>query len=169
MMEKVYLRAGGRKKHQIRAVRLSDVGWGVEKVACLDRCKDALPNALQLAHPDPLKRLSVYADASDEHWGSAIIQIPKNHAARSLSEQDHQQLMMLRGSFAGSARRWAIAKKEAYAIVEMCLRADYLLHRPGGFALFTDHRNLCYIFDTHSVSNSVPKYTGDSSTTSHSC
>eukprot|EP00644_Phytophthora_capsici_P008513 jgi/Phyca11/16446/fgenesh1_pg.PHYCAscaffold_20_\ len=56
---------------------------------------------------------------------------------------------------------WAIVEKEAYAIIETCRRADYLLHRPDGFALFTDHRNLRYIFDPHSVSTAVPKYTAD--------
>jgi hypothetical protein len=45
--------------------------------------------------------------------------------------------------------------------VETCRRADYLLHRQDGFALHTDHRNLRYIFDPHSVSSSVPKYTAD--------
>ncbi|EGZ26619.1 hypothetical protein PHYSODRAFT_250343, partial [Phytophthora sojae] len=50
---------------------------------------------------------------------------------------------------------------EAYAIVETCRRADYLLHRQDDFALFTDHRNLQYIFDPHSVPSSVPKYTAD--------
>ena len=38
-------------------------------------------------------------------------------------------------------------------------RADYLLHRPGGFALFTDHANLKFIFNPTSVHASVPKYT----------
>lgn len=36
-----------------------------------------------------------------------------------------------------------------------------MLHRHDGFALFTDHQNLRYIFDPHSVSPSVPKYTAD--------
>ncbi|OWZ13492.1 hypothetical protein PHMEG_00013169 [Phytophthora megakarya] len=68
---------------------------------------------------------------------------------------------MLSGTFSGSAKRWAIVEKEAYAIIETCRRADYLLHRQDGFDLFIDHRNLRYIFDPHSVSNSVPKYTAD--------
>ncbi|GMF46575.1 unnamed protein product [Phytophthora fragariaefolia] len=161
MMERVYDRAGGRKKTQVRAVKLCDVGWGDDESTCIERCKAALQHALMLAHPDPDKLLSVYCDASDEHWGAAITQIPRDHAARPLSEQEHQPLMMLSGSFSGTAKRWTIVEKEAYAIVETCRRADYLLHRPNGFALFTDHRNLRYIFDPHSVSKSVPKYTAD--------
>lgn len=116
-MENVYERAGGRKKCQVRGVQLSDVGWGDIEIECLSRCKVALQNSVQLAHPDPDKRLSVYTDASDEHWGAMITQISRDQAVRPLSEQDHQPLMMLGGSFSGAAKRWAIVEKEAYATV----------------------------------------------------
>ena len=36
-------------------------------------------------------------------------------------------------------------------IVESLNRADYLLHRPGEFALFTDHANLKFIIYLASV------------------
>ncbi|ETN16098.1 hypothetical protein PPTG_21866 [Phytophthora nicotianae INRA-310] len=151
-------RPGGRKKTKVRSVPLCNVGWSAEEVACLELCKAALQNAVQLAHPDPDKRLCVFTDARDEHWGAVITQIPPEHSVRPQNEQEYQPFMMLGGSFSGSAKRWAIVEKEAYAIIETCRRADYLLHRPDGFALFTDHRNLRYIFDPHSVSGAVPKY-----------
>ncbi|KAJ8539125.1 hypothetical protein ON010_g12746 [Phytophthora cinnamomi] len=142
-MEKVYKRAGGRTDQ------------------LFERCKSALGNALELAHPDPAKRLCVFTDASEDHWGAAVTQIQQDQQLRPLSEQEHEPLMMLSGTFLGSAKRWAILEKEAFAIVETCRRADYLLHRSDGFALFTDHRNLRYIFYPHGVSNTVPKYTAD--------
>ncbi|EGZ10633.1 hypothetical protein PHYSODRAFT_403246, partial [Phytophthora sojae] len=111
MMEAVYERTGGRKKTQMRAVKLADVGWGEAEVACPERCKLALKNALQLAHPEPAKLLTVHTDASDEHWGAATTQIPRDHATRAISEQEHEPLMMLSGSFLGAARRWAIVEK----------------------------------------------------------
>ncbi|GMF09610.1 unnamed protein product [Phytophthora lilii] len=125
MMEKVYERAGGRKKTQVRKVTFSDVGWGEAEVASLENCKQSLQNALQIAHPGPEKLLSVFTDASDEHWGAAITQIPRDQAARPLSKQEHQPLMMLSGLFSGAAKRWTIVEKEAYAIVETCRRADF--------------------------------------------
>ncbi|KAG3092616.1 hypothetical protein PI124_g15605 [Phytophthora idaei] len=73
MMETVYERAGGREKNQVRTIKLGDVSWGDKEDACLDRCKTALQNALQLD-----KRLSVYTDASDEHGGAAITRIPQD-------------------------------------------------------------------------------------------
>ncbi|KAH9117954.1 hypothetical protein LEN26_012317 [Aphanomyces euteiches] len=59
----------------------------------------------------------------------------------------------------GAAQRWAIVEKEAFSIVECLKRADYLLHKPGGFALFTDHANLKFIFNPTSVNAAIPKYT----------
>lgn len=161
LMERVYALAGGRKKNQVRKVFLEDASWSETEETCLDQCKSALAHALQLAHPDPQKRLCVFTDASDAHWGAAITQVSHDQAAKPLSEQNHEPLMMLSGSFSGAAQRWAIVEKEAFAIIETCRRADYLLHRPDGFVLFTDHRNLRYIFNPHGVSSAVPKYTAD--------
>ncbi|KAF0701575.1 Aste57867_7992 [Aphanomyces stellatus] len=67
--------------------------------------------------------------------------------------------MFLSGTFTGAAGRWAIVEKEAYAIVETLVRADYLLHPAAGFNLYTDHRNLKFIFSPTAVVASVPKYT----------
>ncbi|GMF47725.1 unnamed protein product [Phytophthora fragariaefolia] len=64
-------------------------------------------------------------------------------------------------NFSGGAKRWAIVGKEAFAIIETCKRPDYLVRRPDGFSVFTDHRNLRHIFSPSTVSSAVPKYTAD--------
>ncbi|GMG15436.1 unnamed protein product [Phytophthora fragariaefolia] len=69
--------------------------------------------------------------------------------------------MFLSETFSGAAWPWAIVEKEAYSIIATCQRADYLLHRPGGFTLYTDHRKFQFIFNPTSVLSSVPKYTAD--------
>ncbi|ETV66651.1 hypothetical protein H257_16955 [Aphanomyces astaci] len=40
-----------------------------------------------------------------------------------------------------------VDKMEAFAVLESCKRLDYLLIRPAGFRLFTDHKNLQYILN----------------------
>jgi RNase H-like domain found in reverse transcriptase len=52
-------------------------------------------------------------------------------------------------------RRWAIFEKEAYAIVVSCERLDWLLQRPDGFSLFTDHNNLVYVFHPYGRNPSI--------------
>ncbi|ETV63972.1 hypothetical protein H257_19092 [Aphanomyces astaci] len=37
-------------------------------------------------------------------------------------------------------------EKEAYSVVESCKRLNYLLVRPDGFRLLTNHRNIVYMF-----------------------
>ncbi|OWZ10056.1 hypothetical protein PHMEG_00017147 [Phytophthora megakarya] len=145
LMEKTYERVGGRKN--FKREQLS--WWSDDEAACVQRCKYALQNVLLLAHPDPEKLLTVYTDASDEHWGTVITQIAQSHATPPVSEQEHEPFMITKVGY------------NTYAMVETFRRADYLLHRLDGIALFTDHRNLCYIVDPHSVSSSVPKYRTD--------
>jgi hypothetical protein len=161
LMERVYAAAGGRTKRKAAKVSLLDVGWCVEHDNCLSTLKSALSNMVMLSHPDPEKRLCVYTDASEYHWGAMVSQVPLDHVDRDVESQAHEPLMFLSGTFSGAAKHWAIVEKEAFAILETCKRADFLLRRPGGFHLFTDHRNLQYIFNPTSVVSTVPKYTAD--------
>ncbi|KAE9026859.1 hypothetical protein PR001_g12099, partial [Phytophthora rubi] len=50
------------------------------------------------------------------------------------------------GTFHGASRNWSVIEKEGYPIVRACSELDYLLIRDKGFKMFTDHRNLIYIF-----------------------
>lgn len=131
-LERVYQSAQGRTKRKAAGVLLSNTGWGEKE--------EALSAVVALAHRDSTNTLWVFADASEEHWGAVVTQFPAEHSLRLLEEQDHQPLMFLSGTFSGAAKKWAIVEKEAFALVETCKRADYLLHSGSGFQLFTDHR-----------------------------
>ena len=78
---------------------------------------------------------------------------------KPVEDQDHAPLMFVSGTFSGAASLWVIVEKEAYVIVETLRRGDYLLHRPGGFDLYTDHANSKLIFNPASINAAVPKYT----------
>ena len=160
LLERVFAAAGGKRNKQLAdRVKLVDVGWDSSHILALERTKAALSHVVELCHPDPAKRLCFFADASEQHWGSVITQVPVDQLDRPLEAQNHGPLMFLSGTLSGAAKRWSIVEKEAYAIVETLVRADYLLHPAAGFELFTDHRNLKFIFNTNSVAGSVPKYT----------
>jgi hypothetical protein len=106
-----------------------------------------LANMISLAHPDPAKTFTLFPDASHRSWGSVLTQIDPASADLPVGEQDHQRLAFLSGAFKGASLRWSTKEKEAYAIVASSKRLDYLLQRPGGFTICTDHRNLRYIFE----------------------
>ncbi len=142
-------------------IDLSQLSWGVEHEAALKRCKDALANAVRLLHLDPEQELCVFTDASNRHCRAVVTQIPSADRGRPIEDKAHQPLMFLSGTFTGAAERYAIIENEVFALVETVKRADYMLHRPGGIHLFTDHKNLRYIFNPDSVINNVPKYAAD--------
>ncbi|KAH9088946.1 hypothetical protein LEN26_019336 [Aphanomyces euteiches] len=103
----------------------------------------------------------VFTDASDKFWGAVATQIPSEDLSLPLEDQRHEPLAFLSGTFTGASQRWPIVEKEAYAVVESCKRLDYLVVRPGGFRLFTDHRNLVYMFNPRGSNSGVAKYQAD--------
>ena len=122
--------------------------------------KDALRQMVTLAHPDPNKAFCLFPDASHRSWGSVLTQIPRSQEGLPVVDQDHEPLAFLSGAFKGASLRWSTVEKEGYAIIASCKRLDYLLQRPGGFIICTDHRNLQYIFGVEPALNQ-PRYLAD--------
>ena len=74
-----------------------------------------------------------------------LAQVPNYDATKPIRDQQLPPLYFLSGSFKGHAN-WATIEKESYAIVESVDRFRHFLIRPEGFRVFTDHRNLAYLF-----------------------
>ena len=148
LLEAVYAQAGGKRTKSAAArVSLSDVGWSNIHIKAFTDCQKALARAATLAHPSADKRICLYTDASQDYWSSITTQVPPNDLDLPRSEQRHEPLAFLSGSFVGAMSRWPIIEKEAYAIVVSCDRLDWLFQRADGFSLFTDHHNLLYVFN----------------------
>ena len=160
ILDVVCTHAGTRKKERLAKHQLADHGWGQAHLLAVGRCKDALARMATLAHPDPDKVFCLYTDASQDHWGAVLTQISPDQRELPLEDQAHEPLAFLSGTFKGASLRWSTIEKEAYAIVASCKRLDYLLHRPGGFEIHTDHRNLKYIFGQDPVAD-TPRYLAD--------
>ena len=67
----------------------------------------------------------------------------------------HEPLAFLSRTFKGSQMCWATIDKEQFAIVSPYRRLRYFLW--NGVHIFTDHRNLAYIFDPEGCVTSVSK------------
>jgi hypothetical protein len=160
LMEATYETAGGKRtKHAVSKVALADVGWSEEHMACFLQCQNALENLVTLAHPSPEKRICMYTDASSDFWSSITTQVPPEDLDLPPMEQRHEPLAFLSGSFTGAMHRWSIIEKEAFAILASCERLDWLLLRPEGFSLFTDHNNLIYVFNPYGSGKLVSSHT----------
>ncbi|GMF18554.1 unnamed protein product [Phytophthora fragariaefolia] len=154
-------RAGGRKAKQLCKIPLSELGWNSEHEEALRKVRDALVAMVPLAHPDPSLAVCLYCDASQDSWGAICTQVNESDLSKPLSEQEHRPLAFLSGRFTGAQLRWPTIEKEAYAIVKSAKRLEYLLLRPGGFHLFTDHRNLVYMFNPFASDSGMQRYQAD--------
>ncbi|KAH9108632.1 hypothetical protein AeMF1_016210 [Aphanomyces euteiches] len=150
--------AASRKKTALAKVSLSSIGWCEDHTICFDRVKKTLEHMVPLAHPDADKMVCLYTDASEGFWGAIATQVPVEDLELAASEQRHEPLVFLSGAFRGASERWSIVEKEAFAVVKSCKRLGYLLIRPSGFRLFTDHRNLVYMFNPLGVSPNMAQY-----------
>uniref|UniRef100_H3H555 Reverse transcriptase n=1 Tax=Phytophthora ramorum TaxID=164328 RepID=H3H555_PHYRM len=153
--------AGSRKKVKLARVRLEDVSWGADEMAGVEAVRDALLNMVPLAHPSPTADLCLYSDASNDYWGAVVTMLDPEELKLPRAEQHHRPLAFLSGRFVGAAQRWPTIEKEAFAIVEAVRRLEYLLLRPRGFHLFTDHRNLVYIFNPYATDGMMARYQAD--------
>ncbi|GMF28513.1 unnamed protein product [Phytophthora fragariaefolia] len=161
ILEKAMQVSGARTKRKLGKVSLASVGWGEQEEECLAQVKSKLLGIVPLAHPRADWDLVLVADASLNHWGSILTQLPPEDASKPLLKQRHQPLAFLSGHFRGSSHSWPTIEKEAFALVESCKRLEYLLLRPRGFRLLTDHRNLVYISNPYAMDSNMQRYQAD--------
>ncbi|KAH9114827.1 hypothetical protein LEN26_013016 [Aphanomyces euteiches] len=142
--------AGSSKKKALARVALSLVGWSQDHAACFEDVKSALANVVPLSHPRSDMEVCVFTDASDKFWGAVATQIPSEDLSLPLEDQRHEPLAFLSGRFTGASQRWPIVEKEAYA-----------WYVPVVSRLFTDHRNLVYMFNPRGSNSGMAKYQAD--------
>lgn len=148
-LEMVYDRLSRRSTHAAASVKLQNGIWRQIQDDCFQHVKNALAQAVTLAHPHPYKLLCLFTDASEQHWAGVLTQMPSPDMDLPFEEQRHMPMAFISGSFNGSPSRWSAPEKEGFAIVELVQKLDYLLLRPQGFCLYTDHNNLVLILNPH--------------------
>lgn len=136
-----------RSKVALKRYYLKDFGWGDTHEAAFSRAKRTLERMVTLAYPDENKEMCLFTDASVEGWAAVLTQVEKTELDKPPQDMAHEPLAFLGSQFKGAEKKWSIVEKEAYAIVTACMRLDYMVDRPSGFRIYTDHRNLRFIFD----------------------
>ena len=147
------------RRSKLRNVKLE---WDSEEEMAFGRVKELLANSVQLAHFRSSEdwALCLFTDASDRHWGVALTQCPASDLSLPVVDQRHEALAFLSGSFSGSQLRWSVIEKEAFPIIESLDRLRHYLSLKT-FHLFTDHRNLKYIFSHYAQDSDVKKHVVD--------
>ena len=78
---------------------------------------------------------------------------------KPFDQQNHQPLAFVSGRFTGTQKNWTVIEKEAFPIIDTIARYQYLFGRVNGFRIFSDHRNLSFIFNPHGTSSTLSRTT----------
>ena len=106
-----------------------------------------LTHSVTVAHPKDGYEVCLFTDALDFHWGVIVTQMQKKDLELDVLVQRHEPLAFLKGTFNISQKHWSVIEKEAFPCEEAVEGLRHLLLRDEGFRLFTDHRNVIYVFD----------------------
>ena len=138
--------AGSSKKRKLRRFQLT---WNDESNSAFMNLKELLRQSVELAHFHHSSEyvLCLFTDASDLFWGIMLTQVSRSEWERNdISSQRHEPLAFLSGAFSGSHMHWPMVIKEAYPIIVALDRLRQYLSLKE-FVLYTDHRNLVYLFN----------------------
>ena len=108
---------------------IAEEAWKSEQVATWSNVQDLVANAVALSHPKDGYEVLMFPDASHNHWGSFLTQVPKAEleGGVEVEKMNHEPLGFLSGTFRGSQQRWATVDKEGFAIVITFRRLEYSL------------------------------------------
>ena len=96
-------------------------------------------------------------DASEHYWAGVLTQIPQEDTAKPQSEQRHEPLAFSSGAFSGAMSKRSICGKKAFAMVCSMAQTDYYT-ACAETSIYTDHRNLIFIFDPLKSHPNMPAY-----------
>ncbi|KAE9259400.1 hypothetical protein PR003_g34801, partial [Phytophthora rubi] len=82
----------------------------------------------------------------DLGWSIILTIVSNWDPVKDITAQDHQLVHCMSGTFKGASQHWSVTEKEAYPIITAATDLDYLLIRSKGFRLYSDHRNLIFLF-----------------------
>lgn len=157
-LEAAYSLTGKRKKSALKNVPLSRVSWGAVHEVAFQDLQNALKEAVKLAFPKEGKAVCVFTDASDKFWAGIVSQVDPKELRKETSEQRHEPLAFLGGQFTGSQQNWTTYEKEAFSIVKVFDKLDFVLWGNNDVHVFTDHRNLLFVFAPLALRPNAPRY-----------
>lgn len=152
-----------KKNKAAAAIALETAGWTTVHDEAFRRMQEAVAEATTLAHPriDDKWEMCVFCDASQSHASTVITQRRKSDATRPIADQRHQPLLFKGHRFVNNERSWSIKDKEAFALKEACVAVEHLMHPSYPIRVFTDHRNLEFMFQQPHLSAAANRVASD--------
>eukprot|EP00171_Calliarthron_tuberculosum_P004595 IDg4595t1 len=158
VLEAAYAKAGRRTKRAIKNIPLASLSWGTAHDATFVDLQDSLRNAVKLSYPHPGKAICVHTDASDRYWSGVVSQVVPSELTKTSCDQSHEPLGFVGGEFTKAELNWSTFEKEGFAIFKTFEKLDYLLLGEQPVHVFTDHRNLLYVFAPCALVPTSPRH-----------
>lgn len=86
-----------------------------------------LRRAIRLAHHNTEEIVCIHTDASVLHWAVCPRQFTSSDLDEVVTDQAHEPLAFISGTFCERESHWSTYEREAYAVVQGCRKLDYLL------------------------------------------
>ena len=158
LLEEIYIKAGRRTAKALLKIQLEN--WSQIHIDAVKNLKEALLESSVKAYPKPDYDRHILMDASEDGWSLLITQTPPGEELVEIEEKSHEMLLCLSGRFKKNQYHWHITSKEAYPLYKAIREAGYLMHMTDKFLnVYTDHRNLLYIFNPGNFDFTVKRYT----------
>ena len=146
ILESAYAKSGKRTRRSIRSIDLRSLSWGTTEDEAFTLLQDTLRNAVLMSYPDPMKSVCIFTDASERYWSAVVTQCEEEELEKEIENQKHEPLAFLGSAFGVTQRRWTTFEKEGFAIFQAFNKIDYMLTCQKECHVYTDHRNLLFIF-----------------------
>lgn len=108
-----------------------------------------------MAFPKKNKRVCVYIDASEKLWSTVVTEISSHELSRPVEKEDHEQLAFLGAAFTSAERNWSSSEQEGFSFYQAFKKLDFLFHSDAPTHVFTDHRNLLFVFSLLAVERAL--------------
>eukprot|EP00171_Calliarthron_tuberculosum_P020891 IDg20891t1 len=146
VVDEAFQISGKRTKRSIRKIKLNILSWKKQHEDIILDFQASLKEAVTLTHPDVSKTICIYTDASKHFWSGVVTQCNADELAKSIEKQVHEPLAFLGSGFRGPQLHWTTFEQEGFAIFQVFLKLDYILLGHEHVHVFTDHRNLLFVF-----------------------
>lgn len=106
-------------------------------------------------HPDPAevtsptfssRNLFIFTHAGELFWVAVLTQCEPSDIHDPVTDRGHQRLYFLSGEFKRPQLGWTIYEEEGFSIAEAFHRLYYMLISEQDTRIFTEHRNLLFVF-----------------------
>ena len=146
ILERAYQVSGKRTKKSILNMPLGKLSWGKAHVDAFRSMQTSILNSTKLPYPKKEKVLCLFTDASDRFWSGEVTQTDDVQFSLEVGEKKHEPLTFVGKMFNATEQRWTTYEQEGFAIFKSFEKLYYLFMGDQKFHVFTDHRNLLFLY-----------------------